>query len=60
MRATTTFQAARQLWDPSASPAENEKNHAHHQEQKKQNFRDSRRRRGDAPESKYGCYQGNY
>jgi hypothetical protein len=60
MQATTTYQAARQLWDSSASPAENEKDHAHHQEQKEQNFRDSRRRGGDATESKYGCYECNY
>ncbi len=46
--------------DSSASPAENEKDHAHHQEQKEQNFRDSRRRRSDAAESKYGCYECNY
>jgi hypothetical protein len=57
---TATYRRACYLRDSSASPAENEKDHAHHQEQKEQNFRDSRRRRSDATESKYGCYQGNY
>jgi hypothetical protein len=51
---------APELWDSSASPAKDKKDYAHHQEQKEQNFRDSRRRRGNAAESKYGCYQGNY
>jgi hypothetical protein len=60
LQATTSYRGDRYLWDSSASPAENEKDHAHHQEQKEQNFRDSGRRCGNAAESKYGCYQGNY
>jgi hypothetical protein len=36
------IQATRQLWDTSASPAEDKKDYAHHQKQKEQNFRDSR------------------
>ena len=59
-QSTATYRGDCYLWDSSASPAENEKDHAHHQEQKEQNFRDSRRRRSDAAESKYGCYKGNY
>jgi hypothetical protein len=44
-------------WDSASSPAKDKEDYAHHQKQKEQDFRDSRRCRGDAAESKHGCHQ---
>jgi hypothetical protein len=48
------------LWDSSTSPAEDKKDHAHHQEYKKQNLRNSCRRRSNAAKSQYRRNKRNY
>ena len=47
------------LWHSSASPAEDKKDHAHHQEHKEQKLRDSCRSGSYATESQYRCDQRN-